>query len=125
MITTISPDPPHSVRVFFLVALGKQDADGARVDGKEGGASGEGAFAEGGVAPGPISLLGYLRVEVFGAEDHGVVDTQVRGRGGLVVSSSWAWLLLSLHHVSRRERHEWTAPRVVYPVAGRFPCFHF
>lgn len=26
---------------------------------------------------GPISLLGYLRVEVFGAEDHGVVDTQV------------------------------------------------
>lgn len=29
---------------------------------------------------GPISLLGYLRVEVFGAEDHGVVDTQVGPR---------------------------------------------
>lgn len=38
---------------------------------------GAGAFAGGGVVAGPISLLGYLRVEVFGAEDHGVVDTQV------------------------------------------------
>lgn len=26
---------------------------------------------------GPISLLGYLRVEIFGADDHGEVDTQV------------------------------------------------
>ncbi|CAB1117909.1 unnamed protein product [Ectocarpus sp. CCAP 1310/34] len=34
------------------------------------------AFAGGKVVAGPISLLGYLRVEVFGAEDHGVVDTQ-------------------------------------------------
>lgn len=45
-------------------------------DGGDGG-GGSGAFAEGGLVAGPISLLGYLRVEVFGAEDHGVVDTQV------------------------------------------------
>lgn len=44
-----------------------------------GGNGGAGTFAEGGMVAGPISLLGYLRVEVFGAEDHGVVDTQVGG----------------------------------------------
>ncbi|CBJ30283.1 conserved unknown protein [Ectocarpus siliculosus] len=65
-----------------------QGEQGARAAGSEAVAGGEvggdvaadgggaGAFAEGGVAAGPISLLGYLRVEVFGAEDHGVVDTQ-------------------------------------------------
>lgn len=42
------------------------------------GGSGEGTMGGGGCGrPEPISLLGYLRVEVFGAEDHGVVDAQV------------------------------------------------
>ncbi|CAM9210597.1 unnamed protein product [Ectocarpus sp. 4 AP-2014] len=72
----------------LLESRGDRGAQGAGAAGSEAVAGGEvggdvaadgagaGAFAEGGVVAGPISLLGYLRVEVFGAEDHGVVDTQ-------------------------------------------------
>ena len=62
--------------VFFKQAGEEDGIAGTGMDAGDGG-GGAGTFAEGGVVAGPISLLGYLRVEVFGAEDHGVVDTQV------------------------------------------------
>ncbi|CAN0002656.1 unnamed protein product, partial [Ectocarpus fasciculatus] len=57
-------------------AAGGEVVAGGEAGGDVADGGGPGAFAEGGVVAGPISLLGYLRVEVFGAEDHGVVDTQ-------------------------------------------------
>ncbi|CAN0294476.1 unnamed protein product [Ectocarpus sp. 6 AP-2014] len=83
-----SPRKSSRSRSPLLESRGGRGEQGARAAGSEAVAGGEvggdvaadgggaGAFAERGVAAGPISLLGYLRVEVFGAEDHGVVDTQ-------------------------------------------------
>eukprot|EP00903_Cladosiphon_okamuranus_P019630 g18050.t1 len=76
-----SPRSPRRSQSPLLERRGEKagDEDGVAGKGAEtggDGGGGAGAFAEGGVVAGPISLLGYLRVEVFGAEDHGVVDTQ-------------------------------------------------
>eukprot|EP00752_Nemacystus_decipiens_P006564 g5910.t2 len=76
-----SPRSPRGSQSPLLERSGEKAGEEDGVAGKATGTAGDGgggagAFAEGGMAAGPISLLGYLRVEVFGAEDHGVVDTQ-------------------------------------------------
>lgn len=57
-----------------------------------GAGSGGWKLGVGGAAGGPISLLGYMRVEIFGAEDHGVVDAQVMIRKvGLCVGEEFLY----------------------------------
>ena len=72
------PLPPPCICPALFKQAGEEGGATGKGAGTGGdGGGGAGAFAEGGMVAGPISLLGYLRVEVFGAEDHGVVDTQV------------------------------------------------